>query len=86
MRKARLSLGVFLSKNYGLVLVLLIVRILMKHYQKLSKKAPYEIIKKSLRGWAIRLVDGPKKLLWVHLRGDWNRRLQKGYGCLSPKH
>ena len=58
----------------------------MKHYQKLSKKAPYEIIKKSLRGWAIRLVDGPKKLLWVHLRGDWNWRLHKGYGCLSPKH
>ena len=33
MRKGRLSLGVFLSKNYGLVLVLLIVRTLMKHYQ-----------------------------------------------------
>ena len=75
MRNGRLSLGVFLSKNYGLVLVLLIVRTLMKHYQKLSKKAPYEIIKKSLRGWAIRLVDGPKKLLWVHIWGDWNRRL-----------
>ena len=50
MRKGRLPLGVFLSKNYGLVLVLLIVRTLMKHYQKLSKKAPNEIIKKSLRG------------------------------------
>ena len=86
MRKGRLSLGIFLSKNYSLTLVLLIVRTLMKHYQKLSKKAPYEIIKKSLRGWATRLVDGPKKLLWVHLWGDWNRRLQKGYGCLSPKH
>ena len=60
MRKGRLSLGVFLSKNYGLVLVLLIVRTLMNHYQKLSKKAPYEIITKSLRGWAIRLVDDPK--------------------------
>ena len=69
MRKGRLSLGVFLSKNYGLILVLLIVRTLMKHYKKLSKKAPYKIIKKSLRGWATRLVDGPKKLLWVHLWG-----------------
>ena len=48
--EGRLSLGVFLSKNYGLILVQLIVRTLMKHYQKLSKKAPYEIIKKSLRG------------------------------------
>ena len=75
MRKGRLSLGVFLLKNYGLVLVLRIVRTLMKYYQKLNKKAPYEIIKNSLRGWAIRIVDGPKKLLWVHLCGDWNRRL-----------
>ena len=46
MRKGRLSPGVFSSKNYGLVLVLLIVRTLMKHDQKLSKKAPYEIIKR----------------------------------------
>ena len=75
MRKGRLSLGVFLSKNYGLVLVLLIVRNLMKHYQKLSKKAPYKIIKKSLIGSATKLVDGLKKLLWVHLWGGWNLRL-----------
>ena len=60
MRKGRWSLGVFLLNNYGLILVLLIVRTLMKHCQKLSKQAPYEIIKKSLRGWATRLVDGPK--------------------------
>ena len=66
IRKGRLSLGVFLLKNCGLVLVLRIVWTLMKHYKKLSKKATYEIIKNSLSGWAIRLVDGHKKILWVH--------------------
>ena len=46
----------------------------MKHYQKLSKKAPYEIIKKSLRGWAIRLVVGPSGYIYGGIgTGDCRR-------------
>ena len=65
MRKGRLSLGVFLLKNYGLVLVLLVVRTLMKHYQKLSKKGSlrdyqkeFERLGNKVSGWTQKALVG----------------------------